>query len=68
MKADEVFVLLLIGVCVAAIAALAIQSRRQQRAAADPDAQTPAGSVTMPEAQLDEKREGDANPRRKRRR
>jgi Flp pilus assembly protein CpaB len=67
VKADEIFILLLIVVCVGAIAALAVHSRRQEKA---PDAQDPQieDKTMMSPGRIDEERTEPRHHRKKRRR
>ena len=67
MKADEIFILLLIVVCVGAVAAVAVRSRRREKA---PDAQeSPIEDKTVmsPPGRVDEAPAEPRDHRKKRR-
>lgn len=68
MKADEIFILLLIVVCVGAVAALAVHSRRQEEAPDAQDSQIDDKTVMSPPGRVDVERAEPRHHRKKRRR
>jgi len=68
LKADEIFILVLIVVCVGAVAAMAVHSRRRENA---PEAQSPPAednTATTPQAPVNEELAEPRERRKKRRR
>jgi hypothetical protein len=68
VKADEIFILLLIVVCVGAVAALAVHSKRRAKAPDAQDSQIEAKSLMAPPGRIDEERAEPRHHRKKRRR
>jgi hypothetical protein len=65
VKADEIFVLLLIVVCVGAVAAVAIHSRRREKAPDAQDSQIEDKTVMLPQGRIDEERAESRDHRRR---
>jgi hypothetical protein len=68
VKADEIFVLLLIVVCAGAVAALAVHSRRREKAPDTRGSQTENETVTSPQPVVNEEVAEPVRRRKKRRR
>lgn len=67
MKADEIFILLLVVVCVGAVAALAVHSRRREKAPDAQDSQIEDKTVMSPPGRVDEEPAEPRDHRKKRR-
>lgn len=68
VKADEIFILLLIVVCVGAVAAVAVHSRRREKAPDAQDSEIEDKTVMSPQRRIDEERANPRDHRKKRRR
>ncbi len=68
MKADEIFIVLLIVVFIGAVAALAVHSRRREKAPDAQDSQIEDKTVMSPPGHVNEERAEPRHHRKKRRR